>query len=741
MGNLFLFSRFVFFISLFQLLFCFNFASKRLDSQITVSDTEEEVVVEDLPAPTSSQQLQLPINECLYGIQIFVISVDQGNFICIKNYHTKKIVIVDAGSSNLRFENLSIVMPESLKYIFEDCTISAIIITHLDRDHYSYLTNKKFQEFLKIKSSDPTVICGLFERKDFVIVEKIPVPEKTYGIISGSGSYEIIQKGKTPTGCITEIAKQINDNFGCPNAFTFCLPNKGIEATRSKNACSLVIQLSCAGGNILFTGDATGATFDALAKIPQNQEIFRNINFLIIPHHGSDSEGSGEWLSNIVKESGDHFVGALVSANPMKSKRNKHPRGQAVNIPFGMAAKRISKMLFLFHSKEDGTIHAIRTHRCIYEPALLPGKILWLKLENGLSIFDNEAFEKCDKAPESISPFFIPFTTFWNGEWVSVYSCIKSLTKLADTDHTLTVEDKTNLDKNLQKMLTAHTAPMISANQFETDLSVYYERVIEKIPSEEEKQKNFELLGELLPQFRLPFGESGLKKQAVSHEDCSKLRPPLLSTDGTPSVPPSGPDAAEIATMEREVEELQRSENNLRIIEPQIRDANYHIQDVRGDGNCGFYAILQCLHLDKNYEHVSHGDENWNAAESLRREIFSTDPNLSQMVTDRLNQGNRFLPLGLEALSLVARAQGRPIIVINSTYVEHAAFEDPTAENVNYMFITVKPEGSIETSSSIKFKDVLKSAGENPIVLLYTPNHWKAVIPNPSTESFDKSSD
>jgi len=205
----------------------------------------------------------------------------------------------------------------------------------------------------------------------------------------------------------------------------------------------------------------------------------------------------------------------------------------------------------------------------------------------------------------------------------------------------------------------------------------------------------------------------------------------------------NGLDAAGIATMERIAADIKRSENNLRIIGPQIEDANYHIQDVRGDGNCGFYAILQCLHLDKNYEHVSQGNENWNAAEKLRSKIFSTDSNLSQMVTNWSDplQGNRFLPLDFEVLSTIARAQERPIIVINSTYVDNPAFEDPTAENVNYMFITVRPEGSIETSSTIKFKDALETAGENPIVLLYTPNHWKAVTLNPSTESSNKSSD
>ena len=272
-------------------------------------------------------------------------------------------------------------------------------------------------------------------------------------------------------------------------------------------------------------------------------------------------------------------------------------------------------------------------------------------------------------------------------------------------------------------------------------------------------EARFQYLEKFKSGILIPFGHS--KECESNHENIGFMKKccemlPRLGSVAIPQVPampplempslhtpPSGPDEAEIATIERETEELQRSENNLQIIGPQVRDANYHIQDVRGDGNCGFYAILQCLHPDKNYEDVTQGDENWNAAESLRREIFSTNPNLSQMVTNWPDplQGNRFLPLNFEVLSTIVRAQGRPIIVINSTYVDNPAFEDPTAENVNYMFITVRPERSIETSSTIKFKDALETAGENPIVLLYTPNHWKAVTPNPSTESSNKSSD
>lgn len=267
-------------------------------------------------------------------------------------------------------------------------------------------------------------------------------------------------------------------------------------------------------------------------------------------------------------------------------------------------------------------------------------------------------------------------------------------------------------------------------------------------------EARFEYLEKFKGEILIPFGHS---KECESNDEnigfmkkCCEMLPRLGSV-AIPKVPvmpslkmPSlhttflKPDDSEIATIERETEELQRSEDNLQIIGPQVRDANYHIQDVRGDGNCGFYAILQCLHPDKSYEYVTKGDENWKDAESLRSEIFSMDSNLSQMVIDRLDpqQGNRFLPLDPGVLSMVAQALKRPIIVINSTYVEYAAFENPT----NHRFIIVNPMGNTVTFSTA-LKDAFETAGERPIVLLYTPNHWKAVIPNPSIEFSDKSSD
>ena len=268
------------------------------ESSSVCSDSDPEVpfiINQTPPSPT-----KLPIAECRHGIQVFFINVNQGNFICVKNCRTNKIVIVDAGSSNLRFEELD---QRSLSYIFGNCMISAIILTHLDKDHYNYLKQEKFKAFLTINGvnfSNVIMVCGMSNPNQRSLLTKVKIPVKIkYNVIPKPNTCIIQQVDGTTTVAdedITAIEKQINDAFGYPNAFKFCLPMQGIVGKLTKNTCSLVVRLSCEGGNVLFTGDATEDTFKALSMDPKNVEIFQKTNFFVIPHHGAETAGSNLWL-------------------------------------------------------------------------------------------------------------------------------------------------------------------------------------------------------------------------------------------------------------------------------------------------------------------------------------------------------------------------------------------------------------------------------------------------------------
>lgn len=597
----------------------------------------------------SSSFKDLPIDKCCCGIQVFFINVNQGNFICVKNCRTNKLVIIDAGSSNLSFEGLYIENSKSLEYIFKDCTISAIIITHLDEDHYNYLKDEFFKQFLddyEIKIPNLIMVCGMSNPNQRALLDKVKIELKTkYSVIPKPRTCIIQPIDDTTTVTdigITAIEKQINDAFEYPNAFKFCLPTKGIAGKLTKNTCSLVVRLSCEGGNILFTGDATGATWDALKGDP-NMEIFRSVNFLVIPHHGAETARSNLWLPHIATSAENNFVGAVVLANPAETK-HKHPRYFETCSSWPKTAMRAEKLPVCFRKKGKDEIYEKATHRCIYEPALLPGNILWLKLENGLSIFDNEAFFECGNPRESISPFFTPFITFWNGKWVSVYSCIERLIELAKTDHQLTMCEAINLNLHLQKMLSAHTAPMIATNQYWMDLRDYYERVIAKTPSKEVKQKNSELLEKLRSQFRLPFGEPEQKKPAVS-----------LST----KLPASDSLAA-----------------SQRIIPPRLD--GHCILDVPGDGNCGIWAVLvasgmitpiELANLMTTYGPLQQQygySPNWRNP-VCQKVLLETSPTAVQKMIDWRAKNKVGEPgdwIGEEHLPQLSEALGKPIVVV-----------------------------------------------------------------------------
>lgn len=265
-------------------------------------------------------------------------------------------------------------------------------------------------------------------------------------------------------------------------------------------------------------------------------------------------------------------------------------------------------------------------------------------------------------------------------------------------------------------------------------------------------EARFESLQQYRGQILIPFGHD--ENQKVTEEYLGFMRRccemlPHLDTVAT-SVPPTmslgtmmmfdrptmqhqtfQPDYefgdTEITTIAGKATELERSEDNLQAIRRKLAAAGYHIQDVLGDGNCGFYAILQALDPARNYEHVDPGDDNWHAAERLRQHMFPNDPDLSQMVTrttSDVDRQRRYLPLDNQnARQAIFAIAGRQVIVINSTYNSN----NPSGDPLNNEFMILNEDGSITLCES--FQAALGASEENPIVLLYTPGHWQAAMP------------
>ncbi|MDR2769611.1 MAG: hypothetical protein LBB19_03630, partial [Puniceicoccales bacterium] len=124
----------------------------------------------------------------------------------------------------------------------------------------------------------------------------------------------------------------------------------------------------------------------------------------------------------------------------------------------------------------------------------------------------------------------------------------------------------------------------------------------------------------------------------------------------------------EIQALALALQDYNMAGQNMPNIQLQLTRAHYAVHPIRGDGNCGFYAILQALHPDQDYARVQQNDQQWQAAAGLRHAIAGADPSLGhlrEMVTTPL--GTEDQQMGFNALPAVARHLNRPLVVINTT--------------------------------------------------------------------------
>ncbi|MDR0755542.1 MAG: hypothetical protein LBE99_01335 [Puniceicoccales bacterium] len=114
----------------------------------------------------------------------------------------------------------------------------------------------------------------------------------------------------------------------------------------------------------------------------------------------------------------------------------------------------------------------------------------------------------------------------------------------------------------------------------------------------------------------------------------------------------------------------------------------------------------------------------WDAAAQLRQAIADGNPNLAhlaQMVTTPL--GTEGQQMGFNDLPAVAQYlyqnHNRPLVVIDTTTADH-----------DFMFTYYNQNG--RPGLAADFSAALNGLDGPPIVLLYTPGHWNAVVPTQS---------
>ena len=144
-------------------------------------------------------------------------------------------------------------------------------------------------------------------------------------------------------------------------------------------------------------------------------------------------------------------------------------------------------------------------------------------------------------------------------------------------------------------------------------------------------------------------------------------------------------------------------------IETKFLNRNYKIQGVPGDGNCGIYAILRNLRLE----------DGQNIA--LRNAIFPQN--------HRMRQNGEWL--GMEDLHFVASYLGnayqRDLIIVNTSPV------NPNVVNVinpdDHVYARYVNERWVRYDSLDAALNQESRNANPPVILLYTPNHWQAVLP------------
>lgn len=209
----------------------------------------------------------------VHAFRITVLSVGQGDSICIEN-RKGHAILVDCGSSSLEAVGERILVP-FLKYegVRE---IDAIFITHLDADHISGI-----EELLTNYRKD-------FRIEKIILAKEIPKDEAYASFCELLGECGIRPE-----------TMQIGDCYQNGELRLRCIgPGKEQGVSGDRNVASLILYLCYRDFDAILAGDADAEAELAAAK---RLEIYEpragRIDYIKVSHHGSKTASSEEYLS------------------------------------------------------------------------------------------------------------------------------------------------------------------------------------------------------------------------------------------------------------------------------------------------------------------------------------------------------------------------------------------------------------------------------------------------------------
>ncbi|MDR0418575.1 MAG: hypothetical protein LBH08_04095 [Puniceicoccales bacterium] len=283
-------------------------------------------------------------------MDMYVYNVGQANciLVIVGDAEGKSAIFFDTGIQRIdQFKEDSPVRGHLVRTLAAQVTEVVFVLSHTDRDHINI-----FFHICHICQITGKSIAAVYVGMD-ANVDSSSVNSDPFDI------GRVIDKLKfNPRTTIVPIINGISDPFSISMGgakIEFLMPGEGYTIAKTNpNEASLVTRLVYQDKSILFTGDAPGKLFRAIAGLLQFPDI------LVCPHHGSMSEGSYLWRGEL-----NHpRMISIISSNPTGC--DHLPERSFMNTNTLVGGLHFAPHVIAYHSKLRGGICCKQTSAPIF---------------------------------------------------------------------------------------------------------------------------------------------------------------------------------------------------------------------------------------------------------------------------------------------------------------------------------------------------------------------------------------
>jgi len=276
------------------------------------------------------------------GMGIYFLDVGQGDCIIVKDY--KYTFMIDGGGDRFMDDDDNIGQRVVFPFLLDQNIkkIDCIFITHVHYDHI-----KGVIEVLELVDVDTVVLPSVYEN----YVNAVMFDDKSSNYLSSNGEdiknnnnedfVNYLFKGGDELFLLEELIKIVNDLdiklmfmnegeviSGKSSMFTCVYPYKEKVYSEHENENSLVLKLELGSVSVLLTGDIEEK---GEQWIVSHNDTLKNINILKVPHHGSNSSSTEEFLVKLNPKIAIVSVGENLFGHPSDIVRMRYKN---LNIPF-----------------------------------------------------------------------------------------------------------------------------------------------------------------------------------------------------------------------------------------------------------------------------------------------------------------------------------------------------------------------------------------------------------------------